>query len=53
MKLMDYALLALVAAVIAFVILRMRKRKKSGAGCGCGGCEGCALRGSCEEPDKR
>lgn len=53
MRWLDYALLALVAAAVALAILRMRKRKKSGANCGCGGCDGCAVRGNCEERNKR
>ena len=47
MKLADYAILALVATVLFFVIRRRVKRKASGAACGCGGCEGCSARGTC------
>ena len=45
MRLIDYALLALVGAILFFAIRSRVKRRASGAACGCGGCSGCASRG--------
>lgn len=48
MNLATFLIAALVAAAfIAIVAVAIRNRKKGKSSCACGGCQGCAMQGSC------